>query len=119
MNGKKLYKIKNGAMLTGVCNGVAAYLDVDVSLVRIAVVLLTCFTGIGVLAYIACAVILPEINDSPYTSGNVMNNANSYRSPEQNSYYNAPDAAPNTAQDNAADNANAEGTGDENGKDII
>lgn len=96
MNGKKLYKIKNGAMVTGVCNGLAAYFDVDVSLVRLAVVLLTCFTGIGIVPYIAAAIILPELNDSPYgnmNGGNVNNpnyNTNNTNYNTNNGSYNNP-----------------------------
>ena len=76
MNGKKLYKIKNGAMITGVCNGIAAYFDVDVSLVRLAAIVAVFFSGVGVIAYIAAAVILPEVEDSPYPTNTGMNNAN-------------------------------------------
>ena len=113
MNGKKLYKIRNGAMLTGVCNGLAAYFDVDVSLVRLAVVLLTCFTSVGIVAYIACAVILPEMENSPYTSGNVANNANTFNNGSNN--YGVP------PQDNsaAAPGGYDETPQDRNGKDTI
>ena len=38
---KRLYQIREGAMLSGVCTGLAAYLNVDVTIVRIAFVLLT------------------------------------------------------------------------------
>ena len=112
MNGKKLYKIRNGAMLTGVCNGLAAYFDVDVSLVRLAVVLLTCFTGVGVIAYIACAVILPEMENSPYATGSSMNNANTYNT---NNNYGVP------PQDGgaAAQGGYNEAPQDRNGKDTI
>ena len=33
---KRLFKIREGAMWAGVCNGIAAYMDVDVTWVRIA-----------------------------------------------------------------------------------
>ena len=102
MNGKKLYRIKNGAMLTGVCNGLAAYFDVDVNLVRVAAVLLVSLTGVGLVAYIAAAVILPEVENSPYPTAGTSRNANS-------PYTQAPDVPP-------ADNNN---NTDANGKDII
>ena len=42
------------------CGGIAEYLNVDSTLVRLAaVVLMFCF-GSGLLAYIAAAVIMPE-----------------------------------------------------------
>ncbi len=57
---KKLYKIKEGAMILGVCNGIAAYFDIDVTLVRIVCVALTILTGGGwVAAYIIAALIIP------------------------------------------------------------
>jgi len=58
---KKLYKIKDGGMISGVCNGLAVYFNQDVTLVRAIFVLLT-LTGVapGILLYIVLAVILPN-----------------------------------------------------------
>ena len=61
MNGKKLYKIRQGSMIAGVCTGLAEYLNMDVSIVRILAVIIACTTGVGVIAYIAAALVLPEI----------------------------------------------------------
>ncbi len=57
---KKLYRIREGAMIAGVCTGLAAYLNIDVGIVRIASVVIACTTGVGVIAYIAAALVLPE-----------------------------------------------------------
>ncbi|MCR5539653.1 MAG: PspC domain-containing protein [Ruminococcus sp.] len=57
---KKLYRIRNGSMLAGVCTGLAAYFNIDVNLIRLGVIILTCVGGIGVIPYIAAAIILPE-----------------------------------------------------------
>jgi phage shock protein PspC (stress-responsive transcriptional regulator) len=57
---KKLYKISQGKMICGVCNGIAAYFNVDVNLVRIGTVILACCSGVGLAAYIVAAIILPE-----------------------------------------------------------
>lgn len=57
---KRLYRIRNGSMIAGVCNGLSAYFNVDVSLVRLAAVLLACVGGIGVITYIVAAIIIPE-----------------------------------------------------------
>ena len=47
--------------IAGVCSGFAQYLDVDVTLVRLAVVAGTLFSGgIGLLAYIAAWIIMPS-----------------------------------------------------------
>ncbi len=46
--------------LGGVCGGLAEYFNVDVTIVRLAFVLLTIFKGTGLLLYIALWLILPE-----------------------------------------------------------
>lgn len=56
---KKLYKLDEGKMLCGVCTGLADVLHVDVNLVRIAAVVAGACSGIGVVAYIAAALLLP------------------------------------------------------------
>lgn len=56
---RRLHKIKEGAMIGGVCNGLAAYFGIDVTLVRIAFVLLLLVYGTGVLAYIVMMIIFP------------------------------------------------------------
>ena len=57
ISGKKLYK-KRGGMLCGVCAGISEYFEVDATLVRLIWVLFG-FTGAGLLAYIAAAVVMP------------------------------------------------------------
>jgi phage shock protein PspC (stress-responsive transcriptional regulator) len=61
---RRLYKITDGAMLAGVCNGVAAYLNLDVTIVRLLFTLLTFFWGAGVLVYLVMAIIVPEARTS-------------------------------------------------------
>ena len=46
--------------LFGVCGGVAEYLDIDPSIVRIATVVLTLFSGIGLIVYAVGAVCMPS-----------------------------------------------------------
>ena len=58
---KKLYKIEEGKKLDGVCGGIAEYLNVDPTLVRLIWALLTlCTVGVGLIGYLICAVILPK-----------------------------------------------------------
>lgn len=58
---KRLYRLPEGAMLAGVCNGLAAYLQVDVTLVRIGFVVLALLTkGVGILVYVALMFVMPE-----------------------------------------------------------
>jgi phage shock protein PspC (stress-responsive transcriptional regulator) len=59
---RRLYKINDGAMLAGVCNGLSAYLNLDVSIIRVGFALLTIFWGTGLLVYVILAFILPAAN---------------------------------------------------------
>ncbi|MBP9718670.1 PspC domain-containing protein [Candidatus Gracilibacteria bacterium] len=62
---KRLYQIREGAMITGVCNGLAAYFNIDVTLVRIAFVGLTILThGAWILVYIIMSIVVPYANTS-------------------------------------------------------
>lgn len=47
-------------MLCGVCGGLAEYLNIDPSIVRILWVILGLCCGAGLLAYIIAAIILPR-----------------------------------------------------------
>jgi phage shock protein PspC (stress-responsive transcriptional regulator) len=60
---KRLFQIREGAMWMGVCNGIAAYLNVDVTWVRIAFVLLTIFSsGFWFLVYLVLMFVVPVAN---------------------------------------------------------
>jgi len=58
--GKRLVRVRNGRMVAGVCVGVAAYIGVDVNLVRLAFGVFTVFYALGVLIYLIAWVVLPE-----------------------------------------------------------
>ncbi len=57
---KKLYRSQD-AMLKGVCAGIADYLGIDKTVLRLIFALGTFFTGIfpGIVVYIICVVIMP------------------------------------------------------------
>ncbi len=57
---KKLYRVIDSKKLCGVCGGFAEYFNLDATLVRVGWAILSIFAGAGVLAYIACALIIPE-----------------------------------------------------------
>ena len=57
---KKLYKKTSEKKICGVCAGIADYFNIDPSIVRVLWAVLALAAGTGVLAYIACAIILPE-----------------------------------------------------------
>ncbi len=56
---KKLYRMREGKVLAGVCGGIAEYFDLDPTIIRVIWALLAA-TGTGILAYIICALIIPE-----------------------------------------------------------
>ena len=57
---KRLYKSRNNKMICGVCAGIADYFNIDPSIVRVLWSVLALAVVTGLLAYIACAIILPE-----------------------------------------------------------
>ena len=57
---KKLYRSKNDRMIAGVCGGLADYFNVDSSLVRLAVLFIFLFQGIGLIAYIIAWIVMSE-----------------------------------------------------------
>ena len=57
---KKLYRSLKNRMLAGVCAGVADYFGLDPTVIRLAWVVFSCLAGSGVLAYIICAIVIPN-----------------------------------------------------------
>lgn len=68
MNNKKLERSTTDKMLGGVCGGLAEYLGVDATIVRIIAAALIIFTGVGPIAYILAWVLIPA------ASGNAIAN---------------------------------------------
>ena len=60
---KRIYKIRDQKKLCGVCAGVAEYLNIDPTVIRV-IWAIACFGTLGILAYIACALIIPEKPDN-------------------------------------------------------
>jgi phage shock protein C len=56
---KRLYKSNTDRKIDGVCAGVAEYVRLDPSLVRVLWALFALF-GAGVLAYIVCMILIPR-----------------------------------------------------------
>lgn len=56
----RLHKSSSDKKLAGVCGGIAEWLGVDPTIIRLAWALLAFGWGTGVLAYIICALVLPE-----------------------------------------------------------
>jgi len=60
---RRLYRIPDGALIAGVCNGIAAYAGIHPTIVRVVfVVLLLVTRGYFALAYFLLALVLPQAN---------------------------------------------------------
>ncbi len=57
---KKLYRSRTDKKLCGVCGGLAKYLNMDATIIRLIVVLLTLAGCSGLLIYIIAALVIPE-----------------------------------------------------------
>jgi phage shock protein C len=57
---KRLYKSDTDKILCGVCGGIAEYLNIDSTIVRLIWVLISLHGGMGILLYIISCFIIPE-----------------------------------------------------------
>lgn len=65
---KKLFRSTSDKMIGGVCGGLAQYLEMDATIVRVISAVVIVFTnGVGLLAYILGWILLPE--DAGYGAG--------------------------------------------------
>lgn len=60
MEEKKRLTRSNNGMIAGVCGGIADYLDIDPTIVRIVYILMTFFVGIGILLYFILWLVIPK-----------------------------------------------------------
>jgi phage shock protein PspC (stress-responsive transcriptional regulator) len=105
---RRLERSRSNRFLGGVCGGLASYLNMDPTLVRILTVLISLFTGVPVILYLVALFVIPEegtqpgyppvappqYGQSPYDG--YGSPATPYPSP-------APQAAPQTAPEPTAD----------------
>jgi phage shock protein C len=66
---KQLFRSRENRMIAGVCGGVAEYFNIDPTIVRIIWVLFTLTYGLGLIAYIVGAIIIPERNLDNFNQG--------------------------------------------------
>jgi phage shock protein C len=59
---KRIYRSRTDRMVSGVCGGLGAYLNLDSTVVRLLFVLLTLATGFapGIVAYLILMIVIPE-----------------------------------------------------------
>ncbi len=60
---KRLDRLKDGRIVAGVCTGVAAYVGIDATLIRLGFALLTAFGGLGVPLYLCAWIVIPDETD--------------------------------------------------------
>jgi phage shock protein C len=57
---RKLYRSRSDRRIAGVCGGLAAYFNIDPTLIRLLFVLGLIFVGGTLLAYIILMIVIPE-----------------------------------------------------------
>ena len=56
---KKLYRSRTDRVIWGVCGGLAKYFDMDPIIVRVVAVVSVFVSGLGIIAYIVMATVVP------------------------------------------------------------
>lgn len=60
MDNRKLYRSNTNKKLFGVCGGIGEYFNVDPTLVRIGWIISSLMLGAGLIAYLICAMVMPQ-----------------------------------------------------------
>ena len=60
VKGKRLYRSRKDAWMGGVCGGIAEYLGLDSTLIRLGLILLGALGGSGLIVYIIAWCVIPE-----------------------------------------------------------
>jgi len=68
-----LRRAYHGRMVAGVCAGLADYLAIDVTIVRVAFAVFTFLGGAGIPAYLACLLLIPEEGSDQSIAGSFLN----------------------------------------------
>ena len=71
---KRLYRSRKDRQIAGVCGGIADYLAIDPTLVRIVWVILSLAGGPGVILYIILSIVVPEEPEFVQTSAEKVKN---------------------------------------------
>lgn len=61
---KKLYRSRTDQKIAGVCGGFAKFLGIDPTIIRLLWALACICLGTGLLAYIVCALVIPDEPDN-------------------------------------------------------
>ena len=71
MESRKLYRNRSDKILAGVCGGLARYLNLDATVVRLLFVLLFFLGGHGLLIYLILWILMPvepQLTPAPYVN---------------------------------------------------
>ncbi len=69
---KRLYRSRSNRIIYGVCGGLGEYFGIDPVIVRVIFGLLVLANGIGILAYIILAIVVPLESSKAATPGEVV-----------------------------------------------
>jgi phage shock protein PspC (stress-responsive transcriptional regulator) len=92
---RRLYRLAEGKLLGGVCAGLAAYFGIDVVWVRALWVLMTLFTGVWLLVYVAALFIVPkaetpaeraQAHGTPFNAQDLIDSAREHYASARHSY---------------------------------
>ena len=61
---KKLYRSNKNRMAAGVCAGIADYLNMDPTVIRVLWAVISLFAWVGIIAYFICVFLIPEEPDN-------------------------------------------------------
>lgn len=66
MNKKRLYKSSRNKKICGVCGGIAEYLNMDPTVIRLITAIIALACGSGIILYIIMAFVMPYDNEITY-----------------------------------------------------
>lgn len=68
---RRLYRSRENKMIAGVCGGIAEYFNLDPTMIRLAAAILLVVTNVPIfIAYIICAIVIPEGKNDMYEYDN-------------------------------------------------
>lgn len=68
---RRLYRSRENRMIAGVCGGIAEYFNLDPTMIRLAAAILLVVTNVPIfIAYIICAIVIPEGKNDMYEYDN-------------------------------------------------
>jgi phage shock protein C len=106
---KKLFRIPKKGQLGGVCAGMSDYLNIDVTIIRIAFVIGILIGGTALIAYILLWIVLPVAPKvEPWREGNKNSDSFNTSNSDSNNYRNFSPSSSSFTMDNPTDTPNPE-----------